>query len=208
MTTDNQPIAEANRLEDLWGGEFGDAYVDRNAEVGNVRGPFWERILQTYSPRRVLEVGCNLGANLQWIVPTLGAGDTYGIDVNQKAIEEIRRRMPAVNAVVSHARDLPFRDCWFDLSFTMGVLIHQPESTLPLVMSEVVRTSRRFILCGEYFSEDTVEVPYRGHAGALFKRNYGQIYQELFPELQLREQGFMGRDQGWDDVTFWVFEKP
>jgi spore coat polysaccharide biosynthesis protein SpsF len=89
----------------------------------------------------------------------------------------------------------------------MGVLIHQPESTLPLVMSEVVRCSNRYVLCGEYFSEQTIEVPYRGQCGALFKRDYGRIYQELFPNLSLVEKGFLSREEGWDDVTFWLFKK-
>ena len=36
---------EAARLEALWGGEFGREYVDRNADAGNVREPFWEEML-------------------------------------------------------------------------------------------------------------------------------------------------------------------
>ena len=52
-----------------------------------------------------------------------------------------------------------------------------------------------------------VEVPYRGQEGALFKRDYGGLFLELFPELELRGQGFLGKDQGWDDVTWWVLEK-
>jgi spore coat polysaccharide biosynthesis protein SpsF len=107
----------------------------------------------------------------------------------------------------SPGRELPFRDRWFDLVFTMGVLIHQPEITLPLVMAEIVRCSRRNVLCGEYFAEQTTEVPYRNQSSALFKRNYGGIYQELFPELRLLCQGFFSRDEGWDDITYWAFEK-
>jgi hypothetical protein len=74
-------------------------------------------------------------------------------------------------------------------------------------MAEIVRCSRRYVLCGEYFAEQTTEVPYQNQSGALFKRNYGRIYQELFPELRLIQQGFLGRDEGWDDVTYWMFEK-
>ena len=74
-------------------------------------------------------------------------------------------------------------------------------------MAEIVRCSRRYVLCGEYFAEETTEVPYRGQDGALFKRDYGALYQELFPELALVEQGFLGRDEGWDDVTWWLFER-
>jgi hypothetical protein len=72
----------------------------------------------------------------------------------------------------------------------------------------MVRCSRRWVLCGEYHAEYTVEVPYRGQEGALFKRDYGRLFLELFPDLTLRDQGFLGRDDGWDDVTWWVLEKP
>jgi hypothetical protein len=30
---------------------------------------------------------------------------------------------------------------------------------------------------------------------------------ELFPELHLLQQGFLSREEGWDDVTYWLFEK-
>jgi hypothetical protein len=75
-------------------------------------------------------------------------------------------------------------------------------------MSEIVRASRRYILCGEYFAAEETEVPYRGHSGALFKRNYGRLYQDLFPDLDLIEEGFLPRSDGWDDVTWWLFKRP
>lgn len=198
---------EARRLEALWSGAFGDAYVERNRAAGDVRASFWRATLDALPVRRVLEVGCNVGANLRWIAERLPAHNIFGIDVNATALNELRTAIPGVNALLCPARELPFRDCWFDLVFTMGVLIHQPESTLPLVMSEIVRCSRRFVLCGEYFAEQTTEVAYRGQHGALFKRDYGRLYRDMFPELRLVQQQFLGRDDGWDDVTVWLFEK-
>jgi pseudaminic acid biosynthesis-associated methylase len=197
----------ASRLEGLWAGGFGNAYSERNSGAGVGRNAFWEMLLAKYPVRRILEVGCNIGANLEWIAPRLAPGETYGIDINQGALARLRDRVPTVNAIVSTARELPFRDGWFDLSFTTGVLIHQPESTLPLVMSEIFRVSRRFVLCGEYYAPQTIEVPYRGMHGALFKRDYGFLYSELFPRLRLIDQGILGPEEGWDDVTWWLFEK-
>jgi spore coat polysaccharide biosynthesis protein SpsF len=74
-------------------------------------------------------------------------------------------------------------------------------------MAEMVRTSARWVLMGEYFAADTTEVPYRGHDGALFKRDYGAIFVELFPEWMPAGTGFLSRDEGWDDVTWWLFER-
>lgn len=207
MTMPESSSSEAERLERLWAGEFGDAYLERNPAAGDHRAAFWRGMLAELGPRSVLEVGCNVGANLRWIAAELPPARVYGVDVNLKALSELHRALPAVNAVWGPGRELPFRDRWFDLVFTMGVLIHQPEDALPLVMAEVVRCARRWVLCGEYWAADTTEVPYRDQQGALFKRDYGRLYQALFPELRLRTQGFLGRAEGWDDVTYWVFEK-
>jgi len=91
--------------------------------------------------------------------------------------------------------------------FTVGVLIHQPPAALPGVMAEIVRCSRRFVICGEYYAPEPTEVAYRGQTGALFKRDFGGLYRQLFPGLALRKQQFLSTADGWDDVTFWMFEK-
>ena len=140
------------------------------------------------------------------LAPALVPAD-HDAAVSLKALRQLRQTVPDVNGVWSAGRELPFRERWFDLVFTFGVLIHQPDDTLPLMMAEVVRTSRRYVLCGEYFSDDTVEVPYRGQEGALFKRDYGGLYQRLFPELRPVRNGFLSRAEGWDDITWWLFER-
>jgi pseudaminic acid biosynthesis-associated methylase len=200
--------SELTRLEQLWSGEFGNDYVDRNRMASAGRYEFWAALIRDLPEvKTILEVGCNVGANLRWLADLRRPQDVYGIDINVKALNELRRELPDINALWSPARELPFRDRWFDLVFTMGVLIHQPESTLPLVMAEIVRCSKRYVLCGEYYSPETTEVFYRGNSGALFKRDYGRLYQELFPELRLHSQGFLPRGTGWDDITYWLFEK-
>jgi pseudaminic acid biosynthesis-associated methylase len=205
MAGEKEAPSEVRRLEQLWGGEFGDAYIERNRGAGESRGRFWEALLSEFHAGRILEVGCNTGANLRWLVGRVP--EVYGIDVNAKALVEVRRTLPEVNAVHAPARALPFRDGWFDLVFTMGVLIHQPPQALPLVMNEIVRCSSRYIVCGEYFAEEPTEVGYRGETGALFKRDFGALYLDLFPELVVRKRGFLSKDDGWDDVTWWVMEK-
>ncbi len=207
MTAGEATQPEALRLEALWAGSFGDDYIDRNADTYRDRGAFWNRLHDAHPFTSVLEVGCNIGGNLEWLEPRLEGGRVMGVDISPKAIEILHQRLPKVGGIWSPGRDLPFRDRHFDAVFTMGVLIHQPESTLPLVMSEIVRCSGRYVLCGEYFAEETVEVPYRGHEGALFRRDYGGLYRNLFPDLHQVDTGFLGRDEGWDDITWWLFER-
>jgi spore coat polysaccharide biosynthesis protein SpsF len=199
---------EATRLESLWAGEFGDAYIERNPVVDQRRDRFWTELLGAYPIRSTLEVGCGQGANLAPISRILEPADVWGIDVNRTALERARVNAPGTNTVLSVARRLPLRDGLVDLAFTIGVLIHQPEASLPLVLAEIVRCSSRFVLWGEYHASSTEEVPYHGEAGALYRRDYGRIYHELFPELTVCREGFLDADDGFDRVTWQLLEKP
>jgi spore coat polysaccharide biosynthesis protein SpsF len=206
MTADQRA---AERQEALWSGEFGDRYLERNRGAGGAREPFWRALHTAHPFDSVLEVGCGNGANLRWLAGLVAPSRVYGIDINAQAVRELRGALPDVNAVEGPAADLPFRDGVVELAFTAALLIHQPPDVLPTVMREVVRCSRRYVLCGEYHADGVEEVPYRGHRDVLFKRDWGALYQELFPELRLLERSFQSRENsGWDDVTFWLFEKP
>jgi pseudaminic acid biosynthesis-associated methylase len=199
----------ADRLERLWAGEFGDAYVERNTRAEQGRREFWREQLDRLGARTALEVGCNVGGNLRWIADALGTDNVAGIDINERALEVLRQQVPGIDVRHASARALPFEAASFELVFTMGVLIHQPPEHLDEVMAEKVRCSSRYVLCGEYYAEELTEVSYRGQQGALFKLDFGARYLELFPELKLVDTGFLPRSAGvWDDVTYWVFEKP
>jgi pseudaminic acid biosynthesis-associated methylase len=204
--SDSRPDAP---LEQLWAGEFGDDYTERNRNAESGRRSFWARQISARRIGSALEVGCNLGGNLRWIVELLGSEQVAGVDVNQTALQQLRDRLPGVDARLASGAALPFPDASFDLVFTMGVLIHQhPETQLEPMMREIVRCSGRYVLAGEYYADDLTEVPYRGQEGALFKQDFGALYARLFDELELVDSGFLSEDEGhWDDLTYWVFEK-
>lgn len=197
------------RLEALWAGDFGDAYIERNRDAANGRRGFWEEQLGRLGVTSVLEVGCNIGGNLRWIAELLGPGNVAGVDVNRKALEVLRETVPGVDARESSGARLPFEDGAYDLVFTTGVLIHQdPATQLEPMMREIVRVAGRYVIAGEYFAEEPTEVPYRGQEGALFKQDFGGLYQRLFPELTLVADGFLSPQEGrWDDLTYWILQK-
>ncbi|MCB0964777.1 MAG: hypothetical protein KDA98_15995, partial [Acidimicrobiales bacterium] len=59
-----------------------------------------------------------------------------------------------------------------------------------------------------YHADERTDVHYRGHEGVLVKRDYGRLYQDLFPDLVLREEGFLTMEEhGFDRVTYQVFER-
>ena len=198
---------EVGRLEQLWAGDFGAAYIDRNPVDVDARTRFWDGLLAAHPIRSVLEVGCGQGANLAPIARRLAPHDVWGIDVNEAALERARVNAPGVNVVASPARELPFRDGFVDLSYTVGVLIHQSEEGLATVIDELVRCSKRFVLWAEYHADASEEVPYHGVAGSLFRRDYGAIYARLHPELRVVDSGFLDRDMGFDRVTWQLLER-
>ena len=176
--TSSTDTSEASRLEDL------SAY--------HCRGEFWLPLLDELRPQSVLEVGCNVGGNLQWITQRVDPERVTGVDVNAKALRLLDRRVPGVRAMHSPARDLPVADRSTDFVFTMGALIDQPDEALDKVMSEMVRVSSRYVFCGE----------------CDVRRDYGGLFLELFPyELTLVRQGYLSPEEGWDRVTWWLFER-
>jgi pseudaminic acid biosynthesis-associated methylase len=198
----------AASLEQLWAGEFGAAYIERNRVLDDRRATFWGDLVRTWGIRSVLEIGCGQGGNLKPLAELIDRRDVWGVDVNDDALALARLHAPGINVVGSRARRLPFRDGLVDLSFTVGVLIHQPETTLPIVMAELVRCSNRYVLWAEYHGSATEEVPYHGQPGTLYRRDYAAIYAELFPELTVRQSGFLGPEDGFDRLTWQLLEKP
>jgi pseudaminic acid biosynthesis-associated methylase len=208
MTAPESPeAAEARRLEGLWASEFGDAYIARNPVLHELRAPFWASLIGDHDIASVLEVGCGQGGNLMRILPLLDPTRIWGVDVNPNAVELARRNTPGANIVLNAARALPFPDRFVDLVFTVTVLIHQPDETLPQVMDEIVRCADRFVLWCEYYASSTEEVPYHGEPGTLFKRDFAALYAGRFPELTVVDEGYLAQDEGFDRSHWQLLER-
>lgn len=200
----------------LWRGTFGDDYTERCvASADAVRGRMgvWAEILgrmQGRPPQSVLEVGCNEGINLR-ALQNLTKAELHAVEPNETA----RRRivdggvLPAERIHDAAAQDLPFADASIELVFTTGVLIHIHPDHMGAAVDEMHRVSGRWLLCAEYFSPRLESIEYRGREGFLFKRDFGRFFLERHPELVCRGYGFAwSADTSFDDVNWWVFEKP
>jgi len=135
-------------------------------------------------------------------------GRTCGVDINDLSLRTLAANEPEVGAVMGAARFLPFREHAFDMVFTIGLLIHQPDSTLPSVMSDIARCSSRWVMFGEYSADESHSIEYRGLSGVLFKRDYVSIFSELCPEFRhVDTEELTMDDDGFDRVTWGVFER-
>jgi pseudaminic acid biosynthesis-associated methylase len=190
----------------LWRSEFGRDYTDRNDHEKAERVTAWARLLDGIAPARALEVGCNVGWNLEYL-HRLGVAELYGIEPQLYAVERARWRGPQFGVLHGTAFDLPFKDGWFDLAFTSGVLIHISPETIGAALDEIYRVARRWIVAIEYDHPVEVEVAYRGNAGALWKRDHGALWRSRYPKLRELRTLSLGAADGYDDCTAHLFEK-
>ncbi|OGV55815.1 MAG: hypothetical protein A2X49_11500 [Lentisphaerae bacterium GWF2_52_8] len=194
---------------EVWEGEFGKAYTDRNNVDWRQRLNAFTRMLANNEIKSVLEVGCNKGHNLVAISKVLGPeSELVGLEPNRYAMDIAKQTCPGISFMHGNALDIPFKDDFFDLVFTSTVLIHISLEDLPFVMSEIHRTSRRYILAIEYFAEEETPIHYRGNDELLWKRDFLKHYKTLFPKLSLRDSGYWDANDRFDRTHWYLLEKP
>ncbi|MEK7642691.1 MAG: pseudaminic acid biosynthesis-associated methylase [Patescibacteria group bacterium] len=185
------------KQKQFWISQFGSAYLKRNpltvAELDkNYKMKF--NVLRTTMNKeflgklpkdiKILEVGANWGLQLMTL-QKLGFKNLYGIEVNPFAIEYAHKHTKGIYIIEGDALELPFKDGYFDLVFTSGVLIHIDPKNVPQAMKEIYRVSKKYIWGTEYHSDEYTHTPYRGRNNVQWKTNFPKIYMDLFPDLKL-----------------------
>jgi hypothetical protein len=123
--------------------------------------------------------------------------------VNLKAVNEARAQGFEVQHVGPHGIAGLYEPGSMDLVFTAGVLIHIAPADLERTMRDLIELSGRFVIAVEYHEDEgEVEVEYRGNAGALWRRNYGKLYQDM--GLRLLSTG---EAAGFDNCAYYLLEK-
>jgi pseudaminic acid biosynthesis-associated methylase len=183
-----------------WSGAFGKDYTDRNAlsleemedlyrkNYGLSRTELNQRFLDGIDRgARTLEVGSNIGNQLLCL-QRMGFSKLYGIELQSYAVELSKSRTKDINIIQGEASDIPYKDSFFDVVFTSGVLIHISPSSLPNIMKEIHRCTKEFIFGFEYYSEKPTEIEYRGHRDLLWKASFAEMYLELFDDLTIERE--------------------
>jgi pseudaminic acid biosynthesis-associated methylase len=179
-----------------WKTGFGETYTRRNTlSLAQLNRLYRERygISRTQLNRqflagldrslRILEVGTNIGNQLICL-KAMGFSNLFGLEPQPLACGLAKRRLPWATILEGDIFDIPFKDGYFDLVFTSGVLIHIHPRNLPKALTEIYRCSRRFIWGFEYYSERHTPVSYRGEHGLLWKADFAGEYRILFPGLK------------------------
>jgi len=205
------PSSDRTPQEQLWAGEFGNDYIARNRDIALVdsnRALFDKILSRTQGVTSAIEFGANIGNNLHAILDLYPKTELHSVEINATAAAEIQAWGGATVEVASLLDFEPTRQ--WDLSFTKGVLIHLPPDALPGIYDKLVAASARYVMVCEYYSPTPVEVTYRGHEHALFKRDFAGEILDAHPELRLVDYGFTyHRDpvHPLDDSTWFLMEK-
>jgi ubiquinone/menaquinone biosynthesis C-methylase UbiE len=96
-----------------------------------------------YRGQRVLEVGVGAGTDfIQWV---RAGALAYGIDLTEEGVEHVKHRLnvyglSAEEVRVADAENIPYKDEFFDLVYSYGVIHHSPDTIRAL--EELIRCTK------------------------------------------------------------------
>ena len=197
--------------EIFWSGDFGNDYIERNQgdQLINSHLIFFSKILKsTPKVQSIVELGCNIGLNLQALHRINNNFKLCGYEINKTAAQKSKELNIAEIRQGTILDALP-NDVQYDISFTKGVLIHINPTELHKVYDNLFNLSKRYIVISEYYNPTPVEVSYRGQREKLFKRDFaGELIDKY--NLRLIDYGFeYHRDNYFPggDANWFLLEK-
>jgi len=212
-------MRHTTKQTEVWSGNFGSEYTDRNfATIADMD----EYYKNTYDISRselnkeflgeldrsikILEIGANTGNQLLSL-QQMGFDALYGVELQRYAVESSKKRTKGIDIIQGTIFDIPFKDNYFDLVYTSGVLIHIAPSDIENALKEIYRCSKSYIWGYEYFADKYTEVTYRGNSELLWKTDFANLYLKLFKDATLlRERKLKYLDTA-SQSTMFLLEK-
>lgn len=203
----------ANEQETFWKHTISNEYIADNSNYDLESGlTGWKVVLDKLPVAdlvSILELGCNVGRNLGILRNLFPDISLNAVEINAQALK-VADMNYNLDSKFAGSISAYKTNKMFDLVFTSGVLIHIHPDNLFDTMKKMYDLSSRFIIMIEYFNRTPVTIEYRGEQNKLFKCDFGKIFIENFP-VKLIDVGFLWGhiydSAGFDDVTYWVFEK-
>ena len=198
--------------EQFWASDFGDEYTDRNQGADLLRGRirlFDSVIRRTGLVGSIIEFGANIGLNLRAIRSLMPNVELSAVEINAKAAAELEESPEIARVYQQSLLDWQL-DYQREMAFVCGVLIHLDPKCLPRVYDLLDKTANRYVVIAEYYNPTPVEVPYRGHTGKLFKRDFAGEFLDRFPGTRLVDYGFvyhLNPISPLDDITWFLIRK-
>lgn len=201
-------MSKTYQLQKIWEAEFGVEWTKRNyMDKAQLREPFWGAFINNLSDvNSILEIGCNAGMNLQAIYKANDRLQITGLEPNNFAYKEALGIAGGKWRVIpGNIFDTTF-DRTFDLVFTCTVLIHIHPDDILKALDRIYSLSGKYVLAMEYYWPRLKEIEYRGTTNTLWKRDFGALWLDNF-NLNIVETGYVDARDGFDRVTWWLFQK-
>lgn len=203
----------ANQQETFWKNEITQSYVTDNSRFDEILGQTaWKRMLTKVDTKGVtsyLDCGSNIGRNTAVLKKILPLSNANIIEIAELPFRICTTTFEIEDSFLGSIKDARFKKL-FELVFSMAVLIHVHPDELLETMRNMFNLSSRYIILGEYFSRTPIMINYRGEEDKLFKMDFGRYFVENF-DCSVIDYGFLWGnefdDAGFDDITYWVFEK-
>ncbi|MBD3351148.1 MAG: methyltransferase domain-containing protein [Candidatus Lokiarchaeota archaeon] len=200
-------VKQENLNQNKWAGDFGIRYTQRNKILPYNLIPFFKKITSNLELQTILEVGCNRGHNLI-ALSYCGQFNLFGIDISPYSIA-LARENKEISFSVGNVFDIMYKDNYFDLVFTSGLLIHINPEKLISALSEIIRVSKRYFLMLEY-QDDALKkfkkINYRDNVG-LWKGNFKKAVLDNF-DVKILFENKTGPSDGFGDKRKYIlFEK-
>ncbi|HXB41268.1 MAG TPA: pseudaminic acid biosynthesis-associated methylase [Bacteroidia bacterium] len=201
-----------NEQQKFWAENYAREYIEKNkhfdAKLG-IKG--WEAMLsKTGDIDSILECGCNIGRNINFLNSVLPKAKKSIIEISVPAYKYVTSNYSLDESFNGPIADSEFKNDSFNLTFTVGVLIHISPDDLLINMKKLFDYSNKYILIAEYFNRTPVMIEYQGQQNKLFKRDFGKLFLENF-NAEIIDYGFLWGHiydkAGFDDITWWLFEK-
>ncbi|PHO09693.1 methyltransferase type 11 [Malaciobacter canalis] len=186
---------EKNFQRQTWEDEFGKEYLQRNIYTPKHLDEFYKnrytlsrtdlnnRFLKNINKdAKILEVGTNIGNQLLHL-QNMGFENLYGIEIQERAINFAKKRADNLNIIKGDALDIPFKDAYFDLVFTSGVLIHISPDNINFAIDEIYRVTNSYIWGFEYYAEEYTDLMYQGNKDLMWKADFMKLYKERKKDL-------------------------
>lgn len=117
-----------NEQQNFWKNEYAAAYIEKNKSFNQEKGIFcWNQMLAKADKiESVLECGSNIGRNIGFLDKVLPTAQKSIIEISPDAYKIVTNTFQlysSFNGPILHSNFAPLS---FDLTYTIGVLIHTP----------------------------------------------------------------------------------
>ena len=110
-----------------------------------LRSKWFAKQLKSYNFFSIYETGFFSGRNLRYIYEEFPNIKVGGLDVNKKAVEFAKQRMPYADLHHMNLHDFNSNK-EYDIVFTSGILIHIPPKDVPTVLSKLLMSAKKYVM--------------------------------------------------------------